>query len=238
ITAVITDEKTKHKYTINSFPLMPDVALLDARATFTLPQSVTAGCGMDVLCHAVEAYIGNSTTAFTRKCALEASKMVFDNLLIAYHEPQNYEARKNMLIASYKAGVAFSRSYVGYIHAIAQSLGGEYGIAHGRANAIIMPMILRGYGNCIYNKIKQMAVYCEIADENTSEEETFEIFVSRIENMIKEMNIEDIKVVEEKDIDKLINYAYKEATPLYPVPRFMDKEELSGYYMRMMEDEN
>ena len=236
VTAVITDEKIKHKYTINSFPLCPDYALLNPEYTYSLPKHLTAGCGMDVLCHAIEAYIGKSTIKLTRRMALEAAKLVFDNLEIAYNKPDNYNARNNMLIASYKAGIAFSRSYVGYIHAIAHTLGGQYGIAHGHANAIIMPLILEGYGSCVYKKLKELAVYCNLCAENTSTKMASEILIGKIRKMNKDMNIPTLTCIEEKDIDKMAKYALAEANPLYPVPRIMDLEEIKAYYYKLMEN--
>ena len=98
------------------------------------------------------------TSRETRRLALEAVQLVFENVEQAYRDGNNYEARKNMLHAAYKAGIAFSKSYVGYIHAIAHSLGGKYGTAHGFANAVIMPYMLEEYGPCVYKKLHQLGV--------------------------------------------------------------------------------
>lgn len=136
-----------------SFPLIPDYAVLDASLTYSLPKHLTSTTGMDALTHAVEAYIGRSTTKQTRTLALEATKLVFDNIEHAYECDTNHEARKNMLHAAYKAGIAFSMSYVGYIHAIAHSLGGQYGVPHGLANAVTMPYVLEAYGDAAHRKL-------------------------------------------------------------------------------------
>ena len=119
LASVITDSKTRHKYAINDFPLIPKYALIDAKLTIGLPPHITSTTGMDALTHAVEAYIGRSTTKQTRKCALFAVKTIFENLEECYNNPTNIEAREKMLLASYNAGVAFTKSYVGYVHAIA-----------------------------------------------------------------------------------------------------------------------
>ena len=142
LAAVITDAKTRHKYAINDFPLIPRYAVLDPKVTLSLPPFITATTGMDALTHAVEAYIGNSTTPGTRKNALDAVRLIFENLDTAYTDGQNIEARRNMLRASYFAGCAFTKSYVGYVHAVAHSLGGKYNVPHGLANAVILPMVL------------------------------------------------------------------------------------------------
>ncbi len=98
---------------------------------------------MDALTHAVEAYIGRSTTKQTRELALDATKLIFGNIQRAYEHGDDHEARENMLHAAYKAGIAFSMSYVGYVHAIAHSLGGQYSVPHGLANAVILPYGLK-----------------------------------------------------------------------------------------------
>ena len=121
LAAVITDAETRHKYAINDFPLIPRYAVLDPKVTLSLPPFITATTGMDALTHAVEAYIGNSTTPGTRKNALDAVRLIFENLDTAYTDGNNIEARRNMLRASYFAGCAFTKSYVGYVHAIAHS---------------------------------------------------------------------------------------------------------------------
>lgn len=146
LAAIITDSEKQHKYALMSFPLIPHYAVLDASLTYSLPAHLTATTGMDALTHAVEAYIGRSNTKETRKLAMEAAKLIFENVESAYTDGRNHDARENMLHAAYKAGVAFSKSYVGYIHAVAHSLGGQYGTPHGFANAVIMPYVLEAYG--------------------------------------------------------------------------------------------
>lgn len=147
LAAVITDDGTHYKYPINDFVLIPRFAVHDPEFTCGLPASITGQTGMDALTHAVEAFIGRSTTPYTRKMARQAVQLIHDNLLEAYEHGDDMCARRNMLLAAYKAGVAFTRSYVGYVHAIAHSLGGRYGIPHGLANAIILPHMLRAYGD-------------------------------------------------------------------------------------------
>ncbi len=145
LAAVITDSETHHKYALMSFPLIPHYAVLDASLTYTLPPYMTSTTGMDALTHAVEAYIGRSTNRETRRLAIEATQLVFENVEKAYANGYDPAARERMLHAAYKAGVAFSKSYVGYIHAVAHSLGGRYGTPHGLANAVIMPYVLEEY---------------------------------------------------------------------------------------------
>ena len=113
LAAVITDSRSHYKYAIMSFPLIPKYAVLDAAMTYSLPPHLTASTGIDALTHAVEAYIGRSTTAETRRLCLEAVRLIFENIETAFHNGHDKKARENMLLAAYKAGSAFSRSYVG-----------------------------------------------------------------------------------------------------------------------------
>lgn len=231
LSAVITDSKTHHKFVINDFDLIPNYALLDAKLTLGLPPKITATTGMDALTHAIEAYVGRSTTASTRKNALTAVKLIFENLEMAYKDGENLQARKRLMKASYQAGIAFSRSYVGYVHAIAHSLGGKYNLQHGLTNAIILPKILRVYGKSIYNKLYKIAKFTGLCDENVTKEEAAKLVIEKIETMNKHMGIPNrIDCIEEKDIPALAKVAAKEANPLYPVPKLMSAKTLQNVY--------
>lgn len=235
LAAVITDAETRHKYAINDFSLIPHFALLDAKLTVNLPPFVTATTGMDALTHAVEAYIGKSTTKDTRKNALEATKLIFENLLDVYHKGQNLEKRKNMLVASYKAGLAFTKSYVGYVHAVAHSLGGKYNVAHGFANAVILPIMLKKYGKSVYKKLYELGLYAGLFSKETSYEEASNIFIKKIEEFNTQMNIGDkIPGIRKEDIEELAKTAEREANPLYPVPKLFTAKELENVYLDIM----
>lgn len=236
LAAVITDSETRHKYAINDFPLIPKYAVLDPKVTLSLPKHITATTGMDALTHAIEAYIGNSTTAGTRKNALLAVKLIFENLDNAYNNGEDIEARRNMLHASYYAGCAFTKSYVGYVHAVAHSLGGEYNVPHGLANAVILPMVLEEYGESIHRKLYRLALYAGLVEKDTSYEEAAKVFINTIKDMKKRFDIGDkIPEIKEEDISKLSKYADKEANPLYPVPVLMNAKELEKFYYMLME---
>jgi alcohol dehydrogenase class IV len=235
LAAVITDADTRYKYAINDFPLIPRYAVLDSKVTLSLPPFITATTGMDALTHAVEAYIGNSTTIDTRRDALKAVKLIFENIDIAYEHGDNIQARRNMLHASFYAGCAFTKSYVGYVHAVAHSLGGQYNVPHGLANAILLPLVLREYGSCIDKKLHRLAIAAGLADKNTPDHEAAELFIRAIEEMKERFGIVNIvKEIQETDIPKLSHYADKEANPLYPVPKLMDASELEKFYYMLM----
>lgn len=237
LAAVITDSDTHHKYALMSFPLIPHYAVLDASLTYTLPPHMTSTTGMDALTHAVEAYIGRSTSRETRRLALEATRLVFENVGKAYADGYDHTARGNMLQAAYKAGVAFSKSYVGYIHAVAHSLGGRYGTPHGLANAVIMPYVLEEYGHCVYNKLRRLGIAAGVCSETDSPEDGAKKFIAAIRELNTKMNIPDkITGIKKEDIYELAKYAEKEANPLYPVPKLMTRKELEGFYHKIMED--
>ncbi len=235
IASVITDSHTRHKYAINDFVLIPSYAILDANLTLGLPPKVTATTGMDALTHAVEAYIGKSTTKKTRGHALSAMKLIFDNLPVVYSDGKNLEARKNMLKASYLAGLAFTQSYVGYVHAVAHSLGGKYNVAHGEANAILLPVVLKRYGSKIYKKLQKICLNLNFCDTTLSRQECAELFIKKIEDLNKSMNIDTVipQIVLE-DVPSLAKTADKEANPLYPVPVLFDARQLQIIYYEVM----
>lgn len=235
LAAVITDAKTRHKYAINDFPLIPRYAVLDPKVTLSLPPFITATTGMDALTHAVEAYIGNSTTPGTRKNALDAVQLIFENLDTAYTDGNNIEARRNMLRASYFAGCAFTKSYVGYVHAVAHSLGGKYNVPHGLANAVILPMVLETYGDSIPHKLRNLSLAAGLCDKQEDDKTAARMFIDAVKDMKKRFGIGDyIPEIQETDIPELSHYADKEANPLYPVPVLMDASELETLYYRLM----
>lgn len=236
LAAVITDAQTRYKYAINDFPLIPRYAVLDPKVTLSLPPAITASTGMDALTHAVEAFIGNSTTYGTRKDALLAVKLIFENLDTVYNDGSNLDARRNMLHASFYAGCAFTKSYVGYVHAVAHSLGGQYNVPHGYANAVILPMVLEAYGSAVYKKLDKLAVEAGIAAPEDSYEEGAKKFIQAIKDMKLRFHIGNtIPEIQEEDIPKLAHYADKEANPLYPVPVLMNARELENFYYGLME---
>lgn len=239
VAAVITDDETHHKYTINSFPLIPHYAVLDPKMTYTLPPTLTATTGMDALTHAIEAYIGRSTTRDTRSKALEATRLIVENIQRAYACGTDTEARANMLRAAYLAGAAFSKSYVGYVHAVAHSLGGQYNIPHGLANSVLLPLVLEDYGQAVHKKLHQMATFVGIA----TKEEPHEVGARKMIDCIKELNQcmgipKTLSGLREEDIPMMARHAAKEANPLYPVPVLMTARELERFYNQVRNKEN
>ena len=231
VAAVIVDSETRRKYVINDFALIPRYVLLDPEVTTGLPAPLTATTGMDALTHAVEAYIGRSRTRGTKRAAEEAVRLIFDNLERAYANGEDIEARANMLRASYLAGTAFTKSYVGYVHAVAHTLGGRYGVAHGHANAVLLPTVLRAYGKSADKPLAELAFATGLAKPGESREVAAESVISRIEDMNARMNIPtSIPEIVDEDIPKLARTAASEANPLYPVPTLWSASELEAIY--------
>ena len=140
--AVITDSDTHVKYPLADYALTPHIAIVDPQFVMTVPASVTADTGMDVLTHAIESYVSVMASDYTRGLSLQAIKIVFDYLEKSVKSP-DLESREKMHNASTMAGMAFANAFLGICHSIAHKIGGEYGIPHGRTNAILLPEIIR-----------------------------------------------------------------------------------------------
>ena len=140
--AVITDSDTHVKYPLADYALTPDVAIVDPQFVLSVPASVTADTGMDVLTHAIESYVSVMASDYTRGLSLQAIKLVFDYLEKSTNTP-DMESREKMHNASTMAGMAFANAFLGICHSVAHKIGGEYGIPHGRTNAILLPHIIR-----------------------------------------------------------------------------------------------
>lgn len=232
--SIITDSDKQHKYALMSFPLIPHYAVLDASLTCSLPVHLTATTGMDALTHAVEAYIGRSTTKETRRLSLIAVKIIFENIEEVYKNGNNNKARGNMLHAAYNAGIAFSKSYVGYIHAVAHSLGGKYGTPHGLANTVIMPYVLEAYGESVYKKLYKLGVTAGVCVKEDSYKTGAEKFINAIKKLNKDMGIPDkLTGIKAEDISEMAKHAEKEANPLYPVPKLMTRKQLEKFYYQV-----
>ncbi len=235
VAAVITDEARRCKFTILSFSLVPQYALLDPLMTKSLPPAPTAETGMDALTHAVEAYIGRATTKKTRAQAVEAVRLIRENLVRCYENGGDLAARENMQRAAYLAGLAFTLSYVGYVHALAHALGGVYNAPHGRTNATLLPAVLRAYGSSCRKKLARLARESGVCEGELSDMDASEAFIRWIETLDRTLGIPENIKIEARDLDLLAARADREANPLYPVPRLFDRGELRAILQRVME---
>ncbi|WP_033828310.1 bifunctional acetaldehyde-CoA/alcohol dehydrogenase [Bacillus andreraoultii] len=199
--SVITDDDLDIKYPLADYELTPDVAIIDPTFVMSLPKSITADTGMDVLTHAIEAYVSNMANDFTDGLAIKAIQLVFEYLPRAYHHGNDELAREKMHNASTIAGMAFSNAFLGLNHSIAHKLGGAFGIPHGRMNTILLPHVIR-YNAKKPTKFATFPKYEHfIADERYAEiakslglparttEEGVESLVNAIIKLAKEINI-------------------------------------------------
>ncbi|AUV00043.1 iron-containing alcohol dehydrogenase [Phytobacter ursingii] len=153
--SVITDTAHHIKYPIVAADLVPDIAILDPTIPAKMPPHVTVHTGMDVLTHALEAYVSTAANSFTDPYAVEAIRLVFEYLEIAYLSPNDLNARMHMHNASALAGIAFTNASLGLVHSMAHKIGGEFGITHGLANAIMLPYIIQ-YNSIYTNKYQKL----------------------------------------------------------------------------------
>ena len=156
--AVISDKEKNMKYPLADYELTPDVAIIDPDLVMTLPKSITADTGIDVLTHAIEAYVSNMASDYTDALSEKAIELVFNYLKEAYDNGDNKEAREKMHNASCIAGMAFTNAFLGLNHSIAHKLGGEFHIPHGKVNAIILPYVIK-YNSTVPTKFVSFPKY-------------------------------------------------------------------------------
>ena len=234
--AVISNPETHEKYSVSDPVIIPHYAVMDPSLTVGLPKHITSTTGMDALTHAVEAYIGSENTRNTKKYAIEATQLIFKYLKRAYDNGQDMEARNQMQKASLLAGMAFTRAFVGYVHAIAHTLGGFYGVPHGLANAVILPHVIEAYGEKAYRKLAELADAVGI--KGASDAEKAKAFIQAIRDMNAYMDIptkiEGKWTIKEEDVPTMIERALHEANPLYPVPVIWGYDEMYTMYHKIM----
>jgi len=234
IAAVITDADTHKKNVLMTPKVRPKYAVLDPALTAGLPPHITSTTGMDVLTHAIEAYIGGSNTKLSAQKALNATKLVFQYLDRAYKSGGDMEAREQMLLASYDGGMAFTRAYVGYVHAIAHCLGGLYGTPHGLANAIILPHVLDFFGAAAHARLADLYGVAGLSGEETPAEKA-KAFIKAIRDMNAAMGIPALlDNVKKEDVPIIAARALKEANPLYPVPVIINQKQCEALVRSMM----
>ncbi|SES32177.1 iron-containing alcohol dehydrogenase [Salisediminibacterium halotolerans] len=237
IAAVLTNASTHEKYAISDHVLMPDAVVLDPLVTAGLPPNISAWSGMDALTHAVEAYIGRSRTNETKKLARQAVQLIFANLEETYRNGDNLEARKNMQRAAYFAGLAFTRSYVGYVHAIAHTLGGLYGVPHGKANAIVLPHVLVYYGEAVHAPLADLAEDAGVTVSGQTDAEKAAGFIKAVRQLNAKLDIPgEMEELRKEDISLMAERAAAEANPFYPVPRILSEADLRFLYEKLTRD--
>jgi alcohol dehydrogenase len=235
VVSVVSDPITHQKTPIIDPKLVPVMAALDGNLMLGLPPAVTAATGMDALTHAIESFISVNATPETNAYGLAATRLIMENLETAFKDGKNFEARQNMAMASYYAGLAFTKASVGYVHAIAHNFGAYYSTPHGLANSIVLPYILDYSKESIINRLAQLAEVSDLRKGNETNAQLADKFIAKIRSMLKEFNIpEQLDALKTGDISKIAKSALEEAHNNYPVPKYMNQEVCESLLRKMV----
>ena len=233
--AVITSSQSEEKLLVISPKILPIGTALDPILMEGMPANITADTGFDALTHAIEAYLSTHANEQTNLYALTAIKLICKQLPIAYKEGNNIAAREALAVASCYAGLAFTKAGLGYVHAISHQIGAKYHLPHGMTNAIVLPHVLTFNKESSRTRLAQLAKAIGLDDANKSELAMAELFIEKIKDLQRTLNIEEaIACLCVDDIDDLAKAALKEAHYLYPVPRYLDLIECKKLFQQLM----
>jgi Alcohol dehydrogenase, class IV len=236
VAAVVTDPIRHEKAAVIDPKLVPAAAALDPLLMRGMPKSITAATGMDALTHAVEAYINRWPHAETALHCTAAVRMIFRNLQRAYDDGQDLEAREAMALAAFYAGLAFTKAYVGYVHAFSHKIGGMYGVPHGLANAIALPYVLDFLQDAplAQQRLAELAVVIGAGSPGEPPSVLAQRFVARVRELNRAIGIpEKIAALKPTDVPEIARAAMVEATRDYPVPKPMTLAQSQALLLRM-----
>lgn len=235
IAAVVSDPENTRKFAIMDFRLVPQMAALDGALMAGLPPAITAATGMDALTHAVEAYLSRNHTRETDGHALEAVRLIMEHLPKVMADGRNLASRSQMALASYKAGLAFTKAGVGYVHAIAHNFGARYHLPHGLANAIILPYVLEFSKPAVVERLATLAEVAGLKKGGESPEQLADAFIAHIRSLNRQFGIPDkVEKLKAEDIPVIAANARSEAAWYYAVPRYMDKPTSERFIAQML----
>lgn len=225
---IITDTEEHKKMAIIDNKLIPWISINDTHSLMTMPKGLTGATGMDALTHAIEAYLSTDSNTLTDTYALKAIDSICNNLLTAYRDGSNTDARENMAKAQFMAGIAFSNASLGYVHAIAHQLGGLYNLPHGVCNAVLLPIVLEQLGNRLEGEeFGHIANAMGISAFQKKNKYTYPRVIRIILDMNKEMNIPLSLTelgVKKEDISKICTMALNDACRLTSPIQFSHEE--------------
>ena len=228
--AVVSDDKTHQKSLSIDPRMVPLAAAIDPIIMKGMPPHITADTGIDVLTHALEAWMSVSASSETDYYAASATRTVFQYLPIAYKEGDNLKAREEMGIAAHYGGIAFNKAGLGYVHAIAHQLGAYYGIPHGRANAIVLPHILDANRDVCKKRLASLAkktAIVDCAESKVDDGQLADKLISEVRALIKATNIDNsVPGMDEKDFKKIAQAAAVEVRDTYSVPIYFTQAEI------------
>ncbi|SOB78257.1 alcohol dehydrogenase [Marinobacter sp. LV10R510-11A] len=227
IGAVISDETTHVKHLVIDPKVVPLAAALDPEITAGMPKSVTADTGVDALTHCLESWISDFSTPETEFYSGAGIKLVFKYLEKVCENGQDYEARDAMALAANYGGLALNKTALGYVHAIAHQLGTQYGVPHGRANAIVLPHILEVNRHCAQARMAALARLCDLATEAETDSQAADKLIQRVNALLAALPIErEVKGINEKHFTVMAKAAMKEAHGTYAVPKYLNKKDI------------
>ena len=232
---VITDEKNAVKMMIKQPAFMPDVAIVDPVLTMTSPPAITAATGIDALSHAVEAYLSRLAHPYTNMLALSAMKLIVENMLTAYEDGANVEAREAMALGSLQAGLAFSNASVTLVHGMSRPIGALFHVPHGISNAMLLLAVLEYSKETCINRLADLGAFFYQGEKGLSQEELADFAIDSIKGLCKKMGIGNLKEwgIEEQAfysvIPKMADDALASGSPGNN-PKVPTKEELMELY--------
>lgn len=235
--AIITDTTRQVKIAIVSKMVIPDIALVDPTTTVTMPPELTAETGMDALCHAFEAYVSTASSPLTDMAALSSVRLAMENLIGAFRNPENMVFRNNMMMASLKAGLAFSNASLGLVHAMAHSLGGALGLAHGECNAMLLEKVVLYNYSAAGEKYDRLANAMGLDIHAREPSRRASVLSEGIASLRKQVGITQRLVdlnVSLSDLPRLAGYAHKDPC-LATNPRAASPEDIEKIYKAIYE---
>lgn len=229
VAAVISDSKTHIKSLLIDPKVVPLATALDPLIMQGMPPSITADTGIDALTHAIESWTSKFSNKQSDYYASAAMKLILDNLVVAWKDGNNLEAREAMALGSHYAGLAMNSTGVGYVHSLAHQLGTQYQIPHGRANAIILPYVLEFNRDASAKRFAEIAYKMKIAPVHVSEPQATNLFINKIRALLTELKIDTtVKDLDPKDFPQMIESAFEEAHGIYAVPKYMSYRDAEG----------
>ncbi|MEW6271476.1 MAG: iron-containing alcohol dehydrogenase [Thermodesulfobacteriota bacterium] len=237
VAAVVTDPVAHAKSAVIDPRLVPLATALDPTLMTGMPKPISAATGLDALTHAVEAYVNRWPHADTASHCIAATRMIFGHLPRAYENGADLEAREAMAVAAFYAGLAFTKAYVGYVHAFSHKIGGMYGVPHGLANAITLPYVLDFVRTepGAQTRLAQLAVAIRAGEEHEPEAKLAERFVERVRELNASVGIpQRIDALRAADVPEIARAAMVEAHRDYPVPKNMSLAEAEELLRRML----
>lgn len=227
VAAVISDAVTHQKSLVVDMPLVPRAAALDPVIHQGMPPSVTAETGIDALTHAIEGYVSEFATSETDALNLSAVRLILDNLGQACAQPKDLKARENMALASHYAGLCLSISAVGYVHAIAHQFGARYQVPHGRANAMVLPHVLRVYQQHGPKKLATLARAVLPGLGEQSDKVAAKHLVDAVVTLMESLPLKlNGSIVQGADVIDITRAAMTETHGMYAVPVYLDEAEI------------